>query len=63
MEVLNLFAWLLAFLYLIQFLPKNHVDKENERIRAGYEELGRKYSQAVSEKRIDDSVFNEHYGE
>ena len=62
MEVLNLFAWLLAFLYLIQFLPKNYVDKENERIRADYEELGRKYSQAVSEKRIDDSVFNEHYG-
>ena len=43
MEVFNLIAYLLAFLFLIQFLPKSQIDKDRESSRAFYEELGRKY--------------------
>ena len=57
MEVFNLIAYLLAFLFLIQFLPKGQIDKDRESSRAFYEELGRKYYAAVHEKRIDDSVY------
>ena len=38
MEVFNLIAYLLAFLFLIQFLPKSQIDKDRESSRAFYKE-------------------------